>query len=161
MYDYDGSIDGSIPLKAGQLVTLSVSDEGEEWWEGSVEGGKEGFFPANYVSLISDDSSKRKSVRLLDVDAAASETVVDSPAAPRRESLSLSNFRGNEESVVDDDVAPAVEERVQAVYDYEAANDGELTFKTGDYMKVISKTTAEDGWWLAKFRGKEGLVPSK
>lgn len=51
---------------------------------------------------------------------------------------------------------PPSVETVVAVFDFEAQADGDLGFKTGDKLEVLSK----DGqWWKGRFNGKEGLFP--
>lgn len=55
--------------------------------------------------------------------------------------------------VVDDGV-------VYAVYDYDATNADELTFKTGDKLFVINKGDAnESNWWWARLDEKHGYIP--
>lgn len=53
---------------------------------------------------------------------------------------------------------------VYALYDYEAQNDDELSFKCHEKMLVVDKCEGEgqtnDGWWLCRLNdGSEGLVP--
>ncbi|KAJ3172743.1 hypothetical protein HK101_011141 [Irineochytrium annulatum] len=47
---------------------------------------------------------------------------------------------------------------VKAVYDFKGETAGELTFKAGDFIKVVDATDKD--WWKGVFRGKEGLLPS-
>ncbi|KAJ3123943.1 Unconventional myosin-Ie [Nowakowskiella sp. JEL0407] len=47
---------------------------------------------------------------------------------------------------------------VKALYDYDAQEADELTFKTGDIITIISKS--DEGWWTGSLRGKKGLLPS-
>ncbi|XP_033115829.1 nephrocystin-1-like [Anneissia japonica] len=47
----------------------------------------------------------------------------------------------------------------EAVCDYNAEQDGDLSFKVGDILTIIN--TREDGWWTAEDEeGNKGLVPS-
>jgi hypothetical protein len=54
----------------------------------------------------------------------------------------------------------AQEQRVRALYDYEGAVDGggndELSFKRGEAIMVVSKVTAEEGWWMGEAGGQAG-----
>lgn len=56
-----------------------------------------------------------------------------------------------------------------ALYDYEEQDEGEISFKEGDLLGVISKSDEDDeqGWWEASLLNprnrrpiKTGLVPS-
>uniref|UniRef100_A0A1I7XK66 SH3 domain-containing protein n=1 Tax=Heterorhabditis bacteriophora TaxID=37862 RepID=A0A1I7XK66_HETBA len=51
---------------------------------------------------------------------------------------------------------------VYAAYDYDAEYDDELTFKSGDELKVVSKDDKEKNWWTCErlgHDGEQGLVP--
>ena len=45
-----------------------------------------------------------------------------------------------------------------ASYDYDAADENELSFREGDVIELISQ--APDGWWYGSLSGKQGLFPS-
>ncbi|ANZ75183.1 BA75_02214T0 [Komagataella pastoris] len=47
---------------------------------------------------------------------------------------------------------------VVAEYDYDAAEDNELTFKEGDKIEVLDQP--DDDWWLGQVGGQKGLFPS-
>lgn len=50
----------------------------------------------------------------------------------------------------------------QAVYDYEATCDEELTFFEGQIIRILKKNVfdVDDGWWEGELDGKIGLFPS-
>ena len=49
---------------------------------------------------------------------------------------------------------------VYAVYDYMAENDDELSFQSGDKLKVIRKgDDCEKEWWWSRLGSKEGYAP--
>jgi hypothetical protein len=48
--------------------------------------------------------------------------------------------------------------RVRATFDYAAAADDELSFRTGDEIKVINETS--DAWWTGELAGRQGLFPT-
>lgn len=49
---------------------------------------------------------------------------------------------------------------VYALYDYDAQNEDELSFKEGDIIKVLRKGDEnEKEWWWSKIGNNEGYVP--
>lgn len=53
---------------------------------------------------------------------------------------------------------PAVE-TVTALYDYAAQAEGDLSFKAGDVIEIVTRTQNENEWWTGKVRGKSGQFP--
>lgn len=56
--------------------------------------------------------------------------------------------------------APAAE-TVTALYDYSAQADGDLSFRAGDVIEIVSRTQNENEWWTGRLNGKEGQFPGK
>ncbi|KAJ3235341.1 F-BAR and double SH3 domains protein 1 [Chytriomyces hyalinus] len=50
--------------------------------------------------------------------------------------------------------------KVQALYDYKATCEGELTLVTGDVVTITSKATGDDAWWEGISARGKGLFPS-
>jgi amphiphysin len=50
---------------------------------------------------------------------------------------------------------------VVAVYDFEAQADGDLSFKAGDRIEVVEKTTSAEDWWTGKLNGVQGVFPGR
>uniref|UniRef100_A0A8D0BAL7 Mitogen-activated protein kinase kinase kinase n=1 Tax=Salvator merianae TaxID=96440 RepID=A0A8D0BAL7_SALMN len=51
----------------------------------------------------------------------------------------------------------------RAVFDYEAAEEEELTLRRGDLVEVLSKdstVSGDEGWWTGKLQDKVGVFPS-
>ena len=55
-WDYAATRPDELPLEEGDLVVItSVTDEG--WWEGELNGAT-GWFPSNYVELLTDEETQ-------------------------------------------------------------------------------------------------------
>lgn len=50
---------------------------------------------------------------------------------------------------------------VYALFDYDAQQQGDLSFKKGDSIQVLDRTQQVDGWWRGRHSqtGKEGIFP--
>lgn len=54
--------------------------------------------------------------------------------------------------------APAVE-TVTALYDYSAQAEGDLSFRAGDVIEVVTRTQNDNEWWTGKINGRQGQFP--
>ncbi|KAH9999746.1 BAR-domain-containing protein [Xylariaceae sp. FL0662B] len=50
-------------------------------------------------------------------------------------------------------------ETVTALYDYSAQAEGDLSFRQGDVIEIVSRTQNENEWWIGKCHGKQGQFP--
>lgn len=50
-------------------------------------------------------------------------------------------------------------EIAEALYDYAAQADGDLSFSAGDRIEVIARTDEENDWWTGKLNGQQGVFP--
>ncbi|KAL0581405.1 BAR adaptor protein Hob1 [Marasmius crinis-equi] len=48
---------------------------------------------------------------------------------------------------------------VVALYDFDAQADGDLSFKTGDRIEIVEKTTSAEDWWTGRLNGQQGVFP--
>lgn len=46
-----------------------------------------------------------------------------------------------------------------ATYDYAGQAQGDLTFKIGDVIEIVQRTSDPNGWWKGKLKGTEGVFP--
>lgn len=58
--------------------------------------------------------------------------------------------------------APADLTRLQALFDYDAASEEELSFPEGAIIELMRKDDngVDDGWWEGRYQGKVGVFPS-
>ena len=54
-----------------------------------------------------------------------------------------------------------VAETVTALYDYAAQAEGDLSFKAGDTIEIITRTKNDNEWWTGRLNGKEGQFPGE
>lgn len=52
-------------------------------------------------------------------------------------------------------------ETVTALYDYSAQAEGDLSFRAGDVIEIVSRTQNENEWWIGKLQGRQGQFPGK
>ncbi|KAF4972757.1 hypothetical protein FZEAL_9539 [Fusarium zealandicum] len=52
-------------------------------------------------------------------------------------------------------------ETVTALYDYAAQAEGDLSFRTGDVIEIITRTQNDNEWWTGRLQGKEGQFPAE
>jgi amphiphysin len=52
-----------------------------------------------------------------------------------------------------------VVEYVTALYDFDAQAAGDLSFKTGDRIEIVTKTESQEDWWTGRVNGAEGVFP--
>ncbi|KAI0172110.1 hypothetical protein GGR52DRAFT_573254 [Hypoxylon sp. FL1284] len=135
-YDYDKAEDNEIELRENEYVT-NIDMVDEDWWMGTNSQGETGLFPSNYVELVEDDGAASA--------AAAGHAVPPPPPAP----------------VDEPEPAPAaghVGDTATAQFDYEAAEDNELSFPEG--AKITNVEYPDDDWWFGHYGGASGLFPA-
>ncbi|KAG0205813.1 hypothetical protein BGX33_007727 [Mortierella sp. NVP41] len=48
---------------------------------------------------------------------------------------------------------------VVALYDYDAQQDGDLSFRKDDRIEIVERTGSTDDWWTGKLNGRQGVFP--
>ena len=103
-YDYEKAEENELELRDGDRIT-NIDMVDEDWWMGQNPRGEVGLFPGNYVEIVQDNAPA----------GGASPAPPPAPAQP--------------------EPAPAAGGKAEptaiAQYDYEAAEDNELSFPDG------------------------------
>ena len=109
-YDYEKAEDNEIELREGDYV-INIEMVDEDWWMGQNSEGESGLFPSNYVELIEDD----------DDDDNSGAVAASGPPPP------LLQVHEPEPAAP----TSAGGKTATAQYEYEAAEDNELSFPDG------------------------------
>ncbi|KAF9973547.1 hypothetical protein BGZ73_003210 [Actinomortierella ambigua] len=48
---------------------------------------------------------------------------------------------------------------VLALYDYDAQEEGDLSFRKDDKIEIVERTANTDDWWTGRLNGKQGVFP--
>jgi len=139
-------------LVEGEFIT-DIEEIDEGWWTGVGPGGKTGLFPANYVEVVPQTEAHEEEAAaplpppppsFLPPPPAVVPVVPVVPAAPRPPTPPP---------------APDVGISAIALYDYEAAEDNEISFNEGD--KITDIEPASEDWWQGMNpHGSVGLFPA-
>jgi hypothetical protein len=132
-YDYEKAEDNELELVEGEYVT-NIEMVDADWWMGTNQKGESGLFPSNYVEIVEEEE-----------EAAPAPT----PAQAPRPVLAP--------APAPEPAAPAGP-TATALYDYEAAEDNELSFDEG--ATITGLEFPDEDWWFGHFRGKSGLFPA-
>ncbi|KAL8777770.1 MAG: hypothetical protein Q9194_002371 [Teloschistes cf. exilis] len=137
-FDYEKAEDNEIELREGEQIT-NIDMVDEDWWMGENPRGEVGLFPSNYVELIADDHQE---------NSTASTHAAPPPASAQKDEPEPIKHTEN----------TALGHTATALYDYDAAEDNELSFP--ENAKITGIEFPDDDWWSGEYAGKEGLFPA-
>lgn len=155
LYDYEKAEDNEVELREGDHVT-DIDMVDEDWWMGTNPQGERGLFPANYVELVEGDDDAGAGAPPLPSHPSAAQEPEPPAAAPQ--------------------AAGSSGPTATAIYDYDAAEDNELSFPEGATITgVVSgpiirfrtvlhtndqQEFPDEDWWLGNYNGASGLFPA-
>ncbi|KAL1965317.1 hypothetical protein VTN77DRAFT_5919 [Rasamsonia byssochlamydoides] len=145
-YDYEKAEDNEIDLKEGEYVT-EIEMVDKDWWLGVNARGERGLFPSNYVEVVEAGNESQ-------------QATLDFPGHEQREA-EVEVPRPAEESSAAEAAGLNSASRgptATALYDYEAAEDNEISFPEG--AKIINIEFPDEDWWSGEYDGKIGLFPA-
>lgn len=50
--------------------------------------------------------------------------------------------------------------KARALFDFTPVEIGDLSFRTGDIIEVVERTTSQNDWWTGTCRGQKGTFPA-
>ncbi|EAT87861.1 hypothetical protein SNOG_04101 [Parastagonospora nodorum SN15] len=136
-YDYEKAEDNEVELREGEYVT-DIDMVDEDWWMGTNSQGERGLFPANYVELVEDDEPS---------GGAAAPPLPSHPSAAEPEPVAAPPQSAGSSGPT-----------ATALYDYEAAEDNEISFP--ENATITGVEFPDEDWWLGSYNGKSGLFPA-
>ncbi|GAD98521.1 variant SH3 domain containing protein [Paecilomyces variotii No. 5] len=134
-YDYEKAEDNEIDLREGDYVS-EIEMVDQDWWLGVNVNGERGLFPSNYVEVV-EAGDEHHATSAAPVHEPEPEP--EAPAAP-----TAAHTAGGPTAT--------------ALYDYEAAEDNEISFP--ENAKIINIDFPDEDWWSGEYNGKTGLFPA-
>jgi hypothetical protein len=117
-YDYEKAEDNELELREGEYVT-NIEMVDDDWWTGQNSQGEIGLFPSNYVELVEDDAEEEQPPPMpMRVEPEAPAPPTGPPHAGGGKGPTAT-----------------------ALYDYEAAEDNELSFPDGATITDVVSVT--------------------
>ncbi|KAI9512504.1 SH3 domain-containing protein [Russula earlei] len=145
-YEYEAAEDNELSLVEGEHI-VDIVQEDADWWSGtSADGTRHGLFPAAYVALVELVAEAGPE---LDVGGEAPPSLFPESVPP------VAAITTEPQP----DLAPDESVVAIALYDYDAAEDNELTFREGDRITDI-EAISEDWWSGHDQHGNAGLFPA-
>ncbi|UKZ52153.1 hypothetical protein TrVGV298_005928 [Trichoderma virens] len=139
-YDYEKAEDNEVDLVEGEYVT-NIDMVDDDWWMGTNARGESGLFPSNYVELVEDDAAPAAPAAPV---AAREPEPAPAPVAPAAPPAAPA--------------AAAAGPTATALYDYEAAEDNELSFP--EDATITNLEFPDEDWWFGHYGGHSGLFPA-
>ncbi|KAK3680512.1 hypothetical protein B0T22DRAFT_438251 [Podospora appendiculata] len=139
-YDYEKAEDNEIELREGEYVT-NIEMVDDDWWMGTNSQGESGLFPSNYVELVDDYEEEHGAGLAAHATAPPAPTPAAEPE-PELEHAASASGGGT----------------ATAQYDYEAAEDNELSFPEG--ATITGMEFPDEDWWFGHYKGASGLFPA-
>ncbi|KAK2065118.1 SH3 domain-containing protein [Colletotrichum caudatum] len=130
-YDYEKAEDNELELREGEYVT-NIEMVDDDWWMGTNSRGESGLFPSNYVELVDDEPEPAPAARS-----------APPPAPAQAEPAPAADGGGR---------------TATAQFDYEAAEDNELSFP--ENATITDLEFPDEDWWFGSYGGKQGLFPA-
>ncbi|KAJ8946627.1 hypothetical protein NQ318_007232 [Aromia moschata] len=135
VFSYNQDHEDELNLNVGDIINI-IGEEEEGWWKGTLNG-KEGVFPSNFVEELVVQPPRPKPSSREDITSIAGDADSKAPKLPVKPTKQLCEVK----------------------YHYKAQNEDELSLKEGDIITLISKDSADPGWWRGELSGKTGMFP--
>jgi uncharacterized protein YgiM (DUF1202 family) len=139
LYAYAAAGDDEVSINPGDDFTVLEADDGG-WTKIQLSSGMSGLVPTSYIELTGESSSPTP---------AQAPIVEDTTGGSKKKGPSVAPKRG----------AKRVQ-YVEALYDYSADGDDEITITAGDRIVLIQDDTDGSGWTEGELNGERGMFPT-
>ncbi|GBM92086.1 F-BAR and double SH3 domains protein 2 [Araneus ventricosus] len=174
LFSYEATNSDELSFVEQEELELINEGDGDGWVMARNYRGEEGYIPQNYVEIVEPQAAESSSRPPLTSFSSVDYTV---PSEDKEAGIDVDSQPPPDEI---ETVPPPSElatteiqrptelpstERIsvcQAIYDYEATCDEELSFFEGQIIKILRKNVCDvdDGWWEGEIDGQMGLFPS-
>jgi hypothetical protein len=120
-----------LTIARNEMITVT-SQADPDWWFGQDGMDKEGYFPANHVTLEDMEARGSTPTEAPDIIGSSPQKPVEAAAAASSEVLYV------------------------ALHPYNSEEPGDLIFEAGEEIEVIKK---EAEWWTGKIGDRTGVFP--
>ena len=138
LYAYEANGDDEISMSPGDEFNILEEDDGSGWTSILLQGAS-GLVPSSYVEIIQSSPAQSIPTPIAEQDTGNGKKTGPS-VAPKRGAKRV--------------------QYVEALYDYEAEGDDELSIRAGDRMVLIQDDTDGSGWTEGELNGERGMFPT-
>ncbi|KAK4673519.1 actin binding protein [Podospora pseudopauciseta] len=141
LFDYEKAEDNELELRENEIIS-NIDKVDPDWWMGTDAQGRSGLFPCNYVEILEADVA---------APVPSAPAPVPAPAPAPGPSYASAPDSKSEYGVGSGPTATAQ-------FDYEAAEDNELSFPEG--ATITNLDFPDEDWWFGHYKGASGLFPA-
>ncbi|XP_012368893.1 growth factor receptor-bound protein 2-like isoform X2 [Octodon degus] len=160
-YAFKATADDELSFKKGDILKVLNEECDQNWYKAELNG-KDGFIPKNYIEMkphpFRNDVQHFRVLRdgagkyfLWVVKFNSLNELVDS-----HRSTCVSS---NQQILLRDiEQVPQQPTYVQALFDFDPQEDGELGFRRGDFIHVMDNS--DPNWWKGACQGRQACFPA-
>ncbi|KAM6164427.1 growth factor receptor-bound protein 2 isoform 2-T2 [Rhynchocyon petersi] len=158
-YDFKATADDELSFKRGDILKVLNEECDQNWYKAELNG-KDGFIPKNYIEMkphpwFFGKIPRAKAEEMLSKQRHDGAFLIrESESAPGDFSLSVKN---QQIFLRDIEQVPQQPTYVQALFDFDPQEDGELGFRRGDFIHVMDNS--DPNWWKGSCHGQTGMFP--
>ncbi|GIY04618.1 protein nervous wreck [Caerostris darwini] len=178
LFSYEATNTDELSFVEQEELELINEGDGDGWVMARNYRGEEGYIPQNYVEVVEPQASESSSRPPLTSFSSVDYTM---PSEDKEAGIDVESQPVSQPETIETNAEPVIselatteiqrptelpyDERIsccQAIYDYEATCDEELSFYEGQIIKILRKKVCDvdDGWWEGEIDGLVGLFPS-